>query len=77
MEIKPETKESLKFLSGFICLFGAMLMSFLAMYIDPAGEIHSSILVLIAQILVFIASLWSLSDFIKYKENRHIEKKEP
>ena len=76
MRIKPETKDALKFLSGFICLFGAMIMSFLAMYIDPTGEIHISILVLIAQVLVFIASLWSLSDFIHWKEHRHIEKKE-
>lgn len=67
MEIKPETRESLKFLAGFACLFGAMVMSFLALYIDPAGEIHNTVLILIAQVLVFIASLWSLSDFLKYK----------
>lgn len=67
MKIGRETRETLKFISGFLCLFGAMAMSFLALYITPAGEIHSSVLVLIAQVLVFIASLWSLSDFLKYK----------
>lgn len=67
MNIKPETRESLKFMAGFVCLLGAMVMSFLAMYITPAGEIHSSILVMIAQVLVFIASLWSMQDFIKWK----------
>lgn len=71
MNISRETRESWKFLAGFLCLIGAMVMSFLAMYIAPAGEIHSSILVLIAQVLVFIASLWSLQDFIKWKNHKN------
>lgn len=68
MEIKPETRDSLKFLAGFICLFGAMVLSFIAIYLEPEGIIDSSVLILIGQVLVFIASLWSLSDFLKLKE---------
>ena len=68
MEIKPETRDSLKFLAGFICLFGAMVLSFIAIYLEPEGIIDSSVLILIGQVLVFIASLWSLNDFLKLKE---------
>lgn len=38
-----------------------MVMSFLAMYIDPTGEIHQSILWLIAQVLVFSGSLMGIN----------------
>lgn len=50
-------KEWIQYIICMVCILGAMVMSFLAMYIDPTGEIHQSILWLIAQVLVFSGSL--------------------
>lgn len=55
--MNSETKEIIQYCICIICVIGAMVMSFLAMYITPAGEIHESILWLIAQVLVFCGSL--------------------
>ena len=50
-------KEWIQYIICIVCLLGAMTMSFLAMYIDPQGQIDNSILWLIAQVLVFSGSI--------------------
>lgn len=54
-------KEWIQYIICIVCLLGAMTMSFLAMYIDPRGEIHDSILWIIGQILVFVGSMFGIS----------------
>lgn len=54
-------KEWIQYILCLVCIAGAMVMSFLAMYIDPTGEIHDSILWLIAQVLVFCGSLMGIN----------------
>lgn len=77
MEIKPETRESLKFVAGGVCLAMAIIISFVALFLPPAGIIDSSVLWLIAQALLFTSSLWHLSDYIGLQINKLREKKEP
>lgn len=59
--MKDDTKELLQYFLCVFCIVGAMVMSFLAMYTDPTGEIHQSILWLIAQVLVFCGSLMGIN----------------
>lgn len=77
MNIKPETRESFKFIAGIVCLLGAIVISFIALFLPPQGVIDSSVLWLIAQVLVFVSSLWHLSDYISIQTNKMIKKKEP
>ena len=77
MNIKPETRESFKFIAGIVCLLGAIVISFIALFLPPEGAIDSSVLWLIAQVLVFVSSLWHISDYISIQTNKMIKKKEP
>lgn len=56
-----DIKEYIHYGICIVCIIGAMTMSFLAMYIVPTGEIHQSILWLIAQVLVFSGSLLGIN----------------
>lgn len=64
LDIKPETRESLKFIAGGVCLLMAIIISFIALFLPPQGIIDSSVLWLIAQALIFVSSLWHLSDYL-------------
>lgn len=77
MNIKPEARESLKFIAGMVCLLMAIIISFVALFLPPVGVIDSSVLWLIAQALLFTASLWHLSDYIGMQLKNLKEKKEP
>ena len=77
MEIKPETRESLKFVAGCICLGMAIVISFVALFLPPSGIIDSSVLWLIAQALIFVSSLWHLSDYLSLQTQKVIHKKDP
>lgn len=76
MEIKPETRESLKFIAGCICLGMAIIISFVALFLPPSGIIDSSVLWLIAQALIFVSSLWHLSDYLSLQVSKVTHKKE-
>lgn len=65
-----DIKEFIQYGICIVCILGAMVMSFLAMYIDPTGEIHDSILWLIAQVLVFSGSLLGINSL----HNIHMKK---
>lgn len=59
--MKDEIKELLQYFLCVFCIVGAMVMSFIALYLDPTGEIHESVLWLIAQVLVFCGSLMGIN----------------
>ena len=65
-----DIREYIQYGICIVCILGAMVMSFLAMYIDPTGEIHDSILWLIAQVLVFCGSLMGINSL----HNMHVKK---
>jgi hypothetical protein len=61
IKMKDEIKELLQYFLCVFCIVGAMVMSFIALYLDPTGEIHESVLWLIAQVLVFCGSLMGIN----------------
>lgn len=67
-------KEWIQYIVCIVCILGAMVMSFLAMYIEPSGELHSSILWLIAQVLVFCGSIMGI-DSLHNIQVQKIDKK--
>ena len=61
-------------------LVWAIILSICALWLDPQGIIDSSVLVLLAQILVFIASIFGLKlpipfNFYGDKSHSQVEKK--
>ena len=61
IKMKDDIKELLQYFLCVFCIVGAMAMSFIALYLDPTGEIHESVLWLIAQVLVFCGSLMGIN----------------
>lgn len=61
MKWSDDLKEQIQYGLCIFCIIGAMVMSFLAMYIAPAGIIDTSILWLIAQVLVFCGGLMGIN----------------
>ena len=56
-----DTKEFIQYIICVICIISAMIMSFLALYITPEGEIHSSVLWICGQVLVFVGSIFGIT----------------
>ena len=56
-----DSKEVIQYAICVICIVGAMIMSFLALYITPEGEIHSSVLWICGQVLVFVGSIFGIT----------------
>lgn len=60
-----KTKETIKFWAGIVCLIGGIVLSFIALFLPPAGVIHSSVLVLIGEVLTFVGAVWHITDYTK------------
>lgn len=50
-------KKQLQTFLSFICIFAAIVMTFISLFLPPQGEIHSSVLVLTGEVLVFVGAL--------------------
>jgi len=50
-------KKQLQSILSFICIFAAIVMTFISLFLPPQGEIHSSVLVLTGEVLVFVGAL--------------------
>ena len=61
LEMSDSTKEIVQYSICVLCILGAMIMSFIALYMDPEGEIHDSILWICGQVLVFVGSIFGIS----------------
>jgi hypothetical protein len=65
-----------------ISLFGAIIMSFIALFTPPPGEISSSVLFLIGEIMIFICTIMgvkvaALNVFKQFGDNiRAVSEKE-
>ena len=71
--ISSNSGVSSKRLMGSLCIVSGILIPLIAMFIDPKGEIHDSVLVLMAQLLTAGCGLLGLtlgeSVFYKWKNN--------
>lgn len=63
--MNENTKETIRFIAGIVCLIGGIVLSFIALYLPPAGVIDSSVLILIGEVLTFVGAVWHLHDFTK------------
>jgi len=61
IEFSEDLKEVIQYTICVVCILGAMVMSFLALYIAPAGEIHNSVLWICGQVLVFVGSIFGIN----------------
>lgn len=50
-------KQKLQTILSFICIFAAIIMTFVSLFMPPPGEIHTSVLVLTGEVLVFVGAL--------------------
>lgn len=50
-------------LSG-VCIFGAILISFLALLLPPQGVIHYSVLILIGEVLFFVGAVLGIKSSV-------------
>lgn len=50
----------LQIIAAFISLFAAIIITALAFVVDPTGQIHDSILYVVAQFLLLTASLFGV-----------------
>lgn len=60
-EFSEDLKEVIQYIICVVCILGAMVMSFLALYITPEGEIHNSVLWICGQVLVFVGSIFGIN----------------
>lgn len=60
-EFSEDLKEVIQYSICVVSLLGAMIMSFLALYITPEGEIHNSVLWICGQVLVFVGSIFGIN----------------
>ena len=50
-------KQKLQTILSFICIFAAIIMTFVSLFMPPPGEIHTSVLILTGEVLVFVGAL--------------------
>ena len=42
---------------GFVCVLAAIVMTFVSLFLPPPGEIHTSVLILVGEVLCFVGAL--------------------
>lgn len=42
---------------GFLCIIAAIVMTFVSLFLPPPGEIHTSVLILVGEVLCFVGAL--------------------
>lgn len=51
--------------SAYVLLFCGIVMAFVALFLPPPGEIHSSVLYIFAQILIYAGSILGIDAYIR------------
>ena len=52
-------------LSAYILLLCGIIMAFIALFLPPPGEIHSSVLYIFAQILIYAGSIFGIDAYVR------------
>lgn len=69
--MKLDTK---KFALGTLLVISGVTMLFVAMYIQPQGEIHSSVLGAAGEVFLLAGSLLGLDSYFDFKIKKYINK---
>ena len=68
------TRDDKKFLLGAILAILGVAMLFVAMFIDPKGEISGSVLGAVGELFVLAGSLLGLDSYFDFKLKRYLKK---
>ena len=63
-------KIELQLIAAFILSIGGLVLLFCGIFIDPQGEIHSSLLVAFGETATFAGSLFGIDYYYKQKGSR-------
>ena len=62
-----EMKTNLQLIAAFVLSLGGMILLFCGIFIDPQGEIHSSLLVAFGETATFSGALFGIDYVYKHK----------
>lgn len=57
-------KEIFEQILSAVCILGAIIISFAALFIPPAGVIHYSVLILIGEVLFFVGAVLGIKSSV-------------
>lgn len=60
-------------LTAIVLLFCGIIMAFIALFLPPPGEIHSSVLYIFAQILIYAGSIFGIDAYVRKAVERERE----
>ena len=63
-------KIELQLIAAFVLSLGGMVLLFCGIYIDPAGQIHETVLVAFGETATFAGSLFGIDYYYKQKGSR-------
>ena len=70
----PETKETIQYMSAVCMLVFGALMCAAGLLIPPMGEVHTSILAILGQCVLFAGAVFGLKAYIDTAISRHLQK---
>ena len=65
-----------RFILGSALLIAGVVMLFIAMYMDPAGQIHESIIATFGEISVIAGCILGLDAYVDFKMKKIVRKNE-
>lgn len=71
-----ETVEKKRFWLGATLILAGVVMLFIALYIDPKGEIHGSVLGAFGEIATLAGALLGCDVYVNYKIRKALNKQE-
>lgn len=63
MKMNAETKDWIKFISSIMLLVAGVVLIFISIYLPPLGEIHTSVLTVIGEILTFVGAVFGIGEY--------------
>lgn len=61
--MNAETKDWIKFISSIMLLVAGVVLIFISIYLPPIGEIHTSVLTVIGEILTFVGAVFGIGEY--------------
>lgn len=71
-----ERKEQIQFLSSLGVLLGGLTLIFIALFLQPVGVIHYSVITVFGMLLTFVGAVWNIDlkyDFKAKELRRELE----
>lgn len=71
-----EKKEQIQFLASLGVLLGGIVLIFIALFLQPIGVIHYSVITVFGMLLTFVGAVWNIDlhyDFKTKELKREIE----